>query len=635
VADTIREFLVGLGFSVNESQQRNFVGALEGATLRANLLATAIEDMARTVVDKVGEVATQFEQLFYQSSRVGASASSIRAFEYAVSQLGGTIEGANSSLEDFAKFLRESPGSTAAIANLLKIPLADAKDSAKFLLEANEALSRLSPALQAKYRETFHLGDYNTSHALQNPAAPGLYGGQLDRDAASGIGGDAMKRAAEFEQAWRGVWARIGTMAEGGESKLLAALTEPMQKFGDWLDKNSPQINDAISKMATAVGSLTTAWVDDLSKVKWPEVAKDFDEIAKSIAHFTDELVRSLPLLQAFLGALVGARVGGVFGPLGALVGAGAGALAPGMIEQEMDPNAPHAADTGVGGVLSRAWGGVKRFFGGGGGNKGVGGWWTPERMKYAADRLVSESGLSQVGAAGLVARWAAVEAPGGPTSSNNIGGGHWGIGQWSTARGGPAIGAASFEDQVSHAIGELKTTEARAAAQLRSAKTEGEAAVGASMFERAENYNPVSGVDDQTANTPVGKVLKALGSGAPPSGDGPQMSSAGGPWVKSGGKEYATDQNGRIVEGVSRSLAIPPATKPLNWDTGPVWDRFNAQLPTGPSGGSDSSKSITSSVTNNITVSGSDPQSTAAMVGVHLDRTSNDISRNLQGAFQ
>jgi hypothetical protein len=39
--------------------------------------------------------------------------------------------------------------------------------------------------------------------------------------------------------------------------------------------------------------------------------------------------------------------------------------------------------------------------------------------------------------------------------------------------------------------------------------------------------------------------------------------------------------------------------------------------------------------VTNNITVSGGDPQATAAMVGVHLDRTANDISRNLQGAFQ
>jgi hypothetical protein len=150
------------------------------------------------------------------------------------------------------------------------------------------------PTWQANlYRETYHLGDQTTFLATEKANAQKLYNDQIKRDSASGIGADAMKQATEFEQAWRGVWARIGTMAEGGESKLLTALTDPMQKFGDWLDKNSPQINDAVSKMATAVGSLTTAWIEDLNKVKWPDVAKDFGEIAKSIAHFTDELVRS------------------------------------------------------------------------------------------------------------------------------------------------------------------------------------------------------------------------------------------------------------------------------------------------------------------------------------------------------
>jgi hypothetical protein len=150
-------------------------------------------------------------------------------------------------------------------------------------------------------------------------------------------------------------------------------------------------------------------------------------------------------------------------------------------------------------------------------------------------------------------------------------------------------------------------------------------------MFERAENYNPVSGVDDQTANTPVGKVLKALGTATP--------SPAGGPWVKSGGKEYATDANGMIVPGVSRAgpaiiHASPPS--PLNWDVGPGWDSFNKSLPVGPAGNTDASKNVTvGGTTNNITVNSPDAHSAAAMVGMHLDRTANDISRNLQGAFQ
>jgi hypothetical protein len=129
--------------------------------------------------------------------------------------------------------------------------------------------------------------------------------------------------------------------------------------------------------------------------------------------------------------------------------------------------------------------------------------------MSHAVDRLMKEAGLSREGAAGLVARWSAIEASGGPASANASG--HVGIGQWDSARGGEALRGADFDTQLGHAISELNTTEARAAAQLRSAKTAGEGALGASMFERAEGWNAAAGTDNFTASTPVDKVLKAV----------------------------------------------------------------------------------------------------------------------------
>ena len=235
--ETLREFLVSIGFKVDNSTERRFVSAIEGATLRANLLATAIENMARTVVDKVGQVATQFEQLFYQSQRIGASAASIRAFQYAVSQLGGTVEGANASLEGFGEFLRNTPHAREMIARNLHIPLKDTADSAKFLMEAVAQLSHM-PVYQANvFREAYHLGDQQTFFALERSAqARGFYEQSLKSQGQAGIGGDAMQRATKFEQAWREVWNRIGNMAEGGESKLFDALTKPMQKFNEWLE---------------------------------------------------------------------------------------------------------------------------------------------------------------------------------------------------------------------------------------------------------------------------------------------------------------------------------------------------------------------------------------------------------------
>lgn len=51
-----------------------------------------------------------FDKLYHASRRTGASVVNIKAFQYAVSQLGGTAEDAEASFEGFAERLRSSPG---------------------------------------------------------------------------------------------------------------------------------------------------------------------------------------------------------------------------------------------------------------------------------------------------------------------------------------------------------------------------------------------------------------------------------------------------------------------------------------------------------------------------------------------
>jgi hypothetical protein len=610
MADTIRELLIGLGFQVDDAQQRKFVSAIEGATLRAKLLGDAIEEMARAAVSAVGQVATQFEQLFYQSQRLGASASSIRAYEYAISQLGGTVEGANSSLDDFGAFLRNTPGAAGAISRSLGIPLKDAADHAKFLLEAQQRLAGMNPAVADRYRDAYHLGDPATLFAGERPEARGFYDPQLGRDSAAGIGGDAVAKAAKFEQAWRGVWARIGTMAEGGESKLFAALTDPMQKFSNWLDKNSDKINGAITKIADAVGNMTTSVVDNFDKVDWSEVSLDITSVANSIADLLKQLAILMNWLinfdkeskQWWIVKFLNAGASGQFGSLpdgdGFFASHGAGVGADDMA-------------SGAGGLLSRAWGGVKSFFGGGGkpgaGEKVVGHWWTPERMKYAADRLIKEGGLSEAGAAaGLVARWAAVESPGGPGSVNPLSGAV-GIAQGLGDRKAGYMG--SFADQVTNAVRELNGPEARAAKMLRNALTPEQGALGGSMFERAEGYNSVTGADAFTGATPAAKTLEAI----------------------RGAKEATTGSTS--APGSYKGDAGPSLSR-TGWDQDQIWSGINNSLPVGTSVAG-AAKMVNSTVNNTVHVHGTDPKSTAAMVGAHLDRTSKDVARNLQGAHQ
>jgi hypothetical protein len=142
-----------------------------------------------------------------------------------------------------------------------------------------------------------------------------------------------------------------------------------------------------------------------------------------------------------------------------------------------------------------------------------VGSWWTPERVQQGYDTLRA-GGVSDLGAKALMARFAGVEAPAGPTDKNNIGGGHWGIAQWGKARGGKGI-STDYQTQLDKVVAELQGPESAALERLNAATTPQEAAIGASSFERAGGYNPKTGADDY-----VGKTLKAMDRFVPGAGE-------------------------------------------------------------------------------------------------------------------
>lgn len=141
-------------------------------------------------------------------------------------------------------------------------------------------------------------------------------------------------------------------------------------------------------------------------------------------------------------------------------------------------------------------------------------GWWTSDRKAYALNFLIG-NGLSPYGAAGLVSRWANVEAPNGPTSRGGYLNRAWGIAQWLGPRLPPIDGNPDFNAQLNYVIQELNTTEIAtgAANALRTASTPFEGARAATIYERAGGWNPSTGTDNYTNRTLAGipEVLALL----------------------------------------------------------------------------------------------------------------------------
>lgn len=91
MADTniLREYLVKLGFKVDESQMKKWGENLTQLEKGLNNLAKNMAVVGVAVGVAMDRIGRKLDEAYFASKRIGASAGNIRAFGYAVSQLGG------------------------------------------------------------------------------------------------------------------------------------------------------------------------------------------------------------------------------------------------------------------------------------------------------------------------------------------------------------------------------------------------------------------------------------------------------------------------------------------------------------------------------------------------------------------
>jgi hypothetical protein len=113
-----REFLVGLGYQIDETGYKKFTAGIANATKAVTKFATELAAVEGAVVAAVSKVASQFEDLYYASQRINSTVQNIRGFGYAISQMGGDAAGARSALEGLASFMRSNPAGDRFIGSL-------------------------------------------------------------------------------------------------------------------------------------------------------------------------------------------------------------------------------------------------------------------------------------------------------------------------------------------------------------------------------------------------------------------------------------------------------------------------------------------------------------------------------------
>ncbi|MGS3448572.1 transglycosylase SLT domain-containing protein [Klebsiella electrica] len=255
-AETLKDFLISLGFKVDEAGARKFDAIVTGATLKAIELGAKVELAAASVVAFTAKVASSLDNLYWASQRTGATVEGIKQIGYAVSQVGGSVDGARGSLENLARFMRNNPGAEGFL-NRLGVQTRDAsgnmRDMATIFTGVGQRLSSMPYYRANQYAQMLGL-DENTLMAMRRGI--GQFSGEYTAMAkAIGYNADAAAVSSnKFITSLRSFGLMAGMARDKIGSSLADGLAGSLDRLRRQILDNFPKIEGAIT--ATVKGIL-------------------------------------------------------------------------------------------------------------------------------------------------------------------------------------------------------------------------------------------------------------------------------------------------------------------------------------------------------------------------------------------
>lgn len=248
-AETLKDFLISLGFNVDEAGAKKFDAVVAGTTLKAIELGVKVEAAALSVVAFTAKIASSLDNLYWASQRTGAAVEGIKQIGYAVSQVGGSADSARGSLENLARFIRNNPGAEGFL-NRLGVQTRDAsgnmRDMATIFTGVGQRLSNMPYYRANQYAQMLGL-DENTLMAMRRGI--GQFSGEYTAMAkAIGYNADvAAVSSNKFMTSLRSFGLMAGMARDKIGSNLANGLAGSINTLRRQIMENFPKIEGAIT----------------------------------------------------------------------------------------------------------------------------------------------------------------------------------------------------------------------------------------------------------------------------------------------------------------------------------------------------------------------------------------------------
>lgn len=315
----IREFLVALGFKVDEKGLKNFKEGVEGTTKGVKQLITTVSGAALTVSAGVAAFASKLERLYFVSQRTGASATNLRGFEFAARNMGVSAEAATGTIENLARFLRNNPAGEGYLATLgvqTRNANGDLRDTVDIMSDLGKSLANKPTWLASQYGNILGI-DENLMLAMRDGDFEKLLAQYREMSKSTGLD-KAADDSHRFMTQLRGLGTSFENLGIRVEGAMLQKIGPQLERFQRWMDEHGDEIANRITDIANAVVKAAAAMGPPLA---W--IADKFVELDRG----TDGWSTKILLLGVALNALGVFKIaGGIWKIVGALRAGGAAA---------------------------------------------------------------------------------------------------------------------------------------------------------------------------------------------------------------------------------------------------------------------------------------------------------------------
>ncbi|HAG9580558.1 TPA: lytic transglycosylase catalytic, partial [Escherichia coli] len=215
----------------------------------------AVEGAALSVVAFTAKIASGLDNLYWASQRTGATVQGIQSIGYAVSQVGGSVDAARSSLESLSRFIRNNPGAEGFL-NRLGVQTRDAsgnmRDMAAIFTGVGQKLSSMPYYRANQYAQMLGI-DENTLMAMRRGV--GQFSAQYS-EMVKAIGFNADQAALSSNRFMTSLKS-LGEMAGMARDKIGSNLADGLAGQIDNLRKkiieNFPKIEVTITKVIKGI----------------------------------------------------------------------------------------------------------------------------------------------------------------------------------------------------------------------------------------------------------------------------------------------------------------------------------------------------------------------------------------------